>query len=100
MKETGMPLFRNSEMTMFSADGEWNHPCEVRISEGLITVSYNDDGQFVVYEGRETEPGHFKLHSPKVSGSATLHRFSGDEIFEGFWIEAGHQGMWRLQIEE
>jgi len=92
-----MPVFKNCEMTMFSADGEWSHPCEVRIGSGSIAVSYEDDGP-VVYEGPELEPGHFKLKA--VNGRATLHRITDDDILEGSWFEGGYQGMWRIQLDD
>lgn len=87
-------------MTMYSADGEWDHPCEVRIDSNQIIVSYEDAGSFVVYEGSQLEPGHFKLHSKSVNGRATLHRFENDDTLEGFWIEERMQGMWRVQLDE
>lgn len=95
-----MPVFKNSEMTMFSSEGEWTHPCEVKITDASIVVSYRDDGQFVVYEGEESGEGHFKLRSSNVKGRGTLHRFPNDDIFEGWWAEESYQGMWRIQLDE
>jgi hypothetical protein len=95
-----MAVFKNSTMTMFTNDGEWDHPCEVRISEGSIAVSYADDGSLVVYEGEEIELGHFKLESKSVNGRATLHRFAGADFLEGHWIENRVRGMWQVQLDE
>lgn len=94
-----MPVFRNSDMTMYSADGEWSIPCEVRIDAGSIAVSYDDEDGPVVYEGTEEGAGHFRLTAPRVAGRATLHRFYADDMLEGFWVESGHEGMWRIQLE-
>ncbi|ESY01396.1 hypothetical protein [Mesorhizobium sp. LNJC405B00] len=97
-----MTVFKNCTMTMFTAEGEWDwgDSCEVRISDGSIAVSYRDDGQLVVYEGPELEPGHFKLQFSAMNGRATLHRFAGADILEGHWIEGGNQGMWRIQLDD
>lgn len=94
-----MPVFKNCMMTMFSAHDEWDHPCEVRISDSSIAISYHDDGP-VVYEGSEIEPGHFKLQSSAVGGRATLHRTGNEDILEGSWVEKGVQGMWRIQLDD
>lgn len=85
---------------MFSAEGEWSSPCEVRIADGSITVSYMDGAKFVVYEGSENGAGHFKVRSEAVRGRASLHCFHDDDILEGHWIENGSMGMWRIQLIE
>jgi hypothetical protein len=72
--------------------------CEVRISGNKIWISYEGDGGPVLYEGDEKSPGHFKLFCNSQKGRATLHRFPDDDILEGFWIESGYQGMWRIQL--
>jgi hypothetical protein len=72
----------------------------VRISDGSIAISYKDEGQTVVYNGDELEPGHFKLQSNDVVGRATLHRFASADVLEGHWVESGSQGMWRVQLIE
>lgn len=95
-----MPVFKNSTMTIFTDEGESDCRCEVRISDSTIAVSYNDDGQVVVYDGPEIEPGHFKLKSSTVNGRGTLHRFGDDDILEGSWVEDGYQGMWRIQLDD
>ena len=95
-----MTVYRNCTMEMFDAEGQWDLPCQVRISDGTIAVSYKLDGAIVVYEGRETEPGHFRLSSDAANGRATLHRFSNDEVLYGWWLEDGHEGMWRVTLDE
>lgn len=79
---------------------ETNIPCEVRIDNGDIVVAYDDDDGPVVYNGKEIEPGHFKLTVSGRKYRATLHRFVDDPyVLEGWWIEDGYQGMWRLTLE-
>ena len=95
-----MTVYRNCTMEMFDAKGQWELPCEVRISDGSIAVSYNRGGVPKVYEGPETEPGHFKMTCDSIGGRATLHRFAGDDLLDGWWIEEGYEGMWRVTLEE
>src|SRR5262245_17892701 len=97
-----MTVYRNSTMELFSAGDQWDHPCEVRIGNGSISVSYEDGGIIVVYEGPEIEPGHFKLtaNGNGVSGRATLHRFTDADVLDGWWLENGNEGMWRLILDE
>ena len=95
-----MSVFKNSSMTVFTSEGQWELPCEVRLGNSSIAVSYRDDGELVLYDGPEIEAGHFKLQTKAASGRATLHRFSDDDILEGYWIEDGYEGMWRIQIDD
>ena len=73
--------------------------CDVRLdSAGNIVVTYDDpDGQ-VFYSGRDLGSGHFRLTFPKRQAEATLHRFSHSKILEGYWREAGDEGMWRIRL--
>ena len=95
-----MTLYRKSSMEMFSTDGQWSHPCEVRIDGRHIAVSYKDNGIIILYEGPELEPGHFELRAKGVVGKATLHRFANDEMLDGWWLENGNEGMWRISLDE
>jgi hypothetical protein len=77
--------------------------CQVRIDNGMIIVSYREDGGLISYSGEEEAPGHFKLTCsthPEKKGRGTLHRFPDDDYVEGYWIETlsdGRvQGMWRI----
>jgi hypothetical protein len=90
-------------MEVFNDDGIGELTCEVRIGEGSIVVSYEDANYvgIVVYEGSEVEPGHFKLtRKGDVFGRATLHRFKDGEVFDGWYVEDGYEGMWRVHLEE
>jgi hypothetical protein len=100
-KGAEMTVYKNASMETYYGDGAamqaW--PCQVRLDKGSIAVSYTDDGVSVTYEGTEEGAGHFKLASPAPRGSATLHKFKGAEVLEGWWSEDGHTGMWRIFLE-
>lgn len=93
-------LYKNSTMEMFSEDGQWSHPCQVRINDEKIIVSYIEEGSHIVYEGEEKGIGHFLLKSESVNGSATLHCFSKSIFLEGWWKEDGRIGMWRITLSD
>ena len=95
-----MALYPKSSMEMFSANGQWSHPCEVRIDGGKIVVSYDSDGARILYEGPEVEPGHFELVAKGVAGKATLHRFAEDVVLDGWWLEERIEGMWRITLSD
>jgi hypothetical protein len=61
-------------------------------------VSYEDDRGVVNYKGEGKGPGHFALESLERNGKATLHMFEGSTILEGFWIEEGWKGFWRITL--
>lgn len=97
-----MTVFRKSSMEVYFAEGspleQW--PCEVRLEVGFVAVSYDGDAGPVVYEGRESGEGHFKVTSAAPKGTATLHRFSDSEVLEGWWSEDNQTGMWRIFLDE
>jgi hypothetical protein len=73
--------------------------CEVRIDENSIVVSYKgDDGLPIVYKRKNHGDGHFELMAPQIDSKATLHMFNNGKILEGFWLEGGYKGMWRIQL--
>jgi hypothetical protein len=95
-----LAIWKNSTGTSYRADGKvFDFECEVRIDTPRIVVSYEDERP-TTYEGEEKSPGHFKLECPSKKGRATLHQMPGDDILEGYWIEDGYEGMWRIQLEE
>lgn len=95
-------VYHKCSMELFDAEGQRELPCEVRVGDGSIAVSYEDGGTIVVYQGTETEPGHFKLtgRGDGVSGRATLHCFANDDVLEGWYVENNYEGMWRLILDE
>lgn len=97
-----MPLYKNSKADVYEADGvEHAWPCEVRIGEdGSIAISYKDEGHLVVYEGSEIESGHFTVKAVSVNGRGTLHKVPDEDVLEGWWLEDGYEGMWRIELEE
>lgn len=75
-------------------------PCEVRIEGELIEVCYVDDEMPVKYSGKEIARGHFDLSAPVVNGRSTLHMFPNSKVLEGYWVENGYRGMWRIQLAD
>ena len=73
--------------------------CEVRIDDNLIVVSYEDDAYgTVVYEGKDKGAGHFVLECTPLAGKATLHQIPGSRVLEGYWIEEGARGFWKILL--
>jgi hypothetical protein len=96
-----MPIYRNSKADTYYNDGaDYAAPCQVRIENGSITVSYEAKGQQVDYEGKEIEPGHFILKSASMEGNATLHKVPNEGVLEGWWLEGDYEGMWRIKLED
>jgi hypothetical protein len=79
---------------------ETNGECQVRIHGTKITVSYEQHDGPVVYEGEEVAPGHFELACARKSGRATLHRFPGENLLEGYWVQGQDRGMWRIELKD
>ena len=73
--------------------------CEVRIDGSKIVVSYEDNGP-TLYEGEEVAPGHYVLSCRTKRGIASLHRMPDTSILEGHWVEAGNEGMWRIELRD
>ena len=96
-----MPVWKGKMDTLYydtrTADGQVD--CEVKMAENDIVVSYEQDGEFVLYGGREHGPGHFVLECLEQHGAATLHQLSGSTILEGYWSEEGDRGMWRIALQ-
>jgi hypothetical protein len=99
-----MPLYRNSRMyTAYGPAYDEGRPCDVRIGDGSIVVSYPDEegpAGFVVYEGNEVASGHYALMAQAVNGTATLHKIPNEDILEGSWVQGGDEGRWRIDLEE
>jgi len=72
--------------------------CEIRIDNEEIVVSYKDDGGVVLYKGRDHGHGHFILECPELQGKATLHQIPQSRFLEGYWIEEGTRGFWRITL--
>ncbi len=74
-----------------------NEDCDIRIHEKDISVSYNDHGM-VIYRGKDEGHGHFILECPERNGKASLHQIQHCKFLEGFWIEDGKKGFWRITL--
>lgn len=98
-----MTLYTKAAMKIcyFSDEVSESLDCQVRIeSDGEIAISYETDGQHIVYKGSAEGDGHYLLSCENVEGRATLHAFSGSKILEGYWEENGFKGMWRIELDE
>jgi hypothetical protein len=100
MKVAEMPVYENCTVTTYEGNRSYSSTCDVNIHDRSIAVSYEDDGGMVVYEGTEIAPGHFNLACPARNGRATLHQAPNENILEGWWLEDGYDGMWRIELEE
>lgn len=92
--------WNNCTMDTFYYDGgaDTGSSCEVRIDDNEIVVSYNNEERPIIYKGQANGAGHFELRSTEVNGRATLHMFEGGKFLEGFWVEDGTEGMWRITL--
>lgn len=71
----------------------------VRLSDETIEVAYDDDDGPVCYRGKNKGDGHFSLSAPEREGKASLHRFPDSNFLEGYWLEGGVRGMWRISLK-
>ena len=88
------------EVWVVGAGAMSSQQCEVRLGDnGEIEVTHQTDGNGIVsYEGMEQNEGHYQLESTSPNGRATLHRFSGGLILEGYWEAGDERGMWRIAL--
>jgi len=96
-------VYQNSKMDTVYYDNDAaaeGDDCEVKIGNNEIIVSYEEGDGFAMYRGREISQGHFELQYPENNGKASLHMFAGSKILEGFWIEDGAKGFWRIYLEK
>ena len=93
-----MPVFNSSKMSTLSASGWDVDSCDVRIDGDSILVAYRDGPAQVFYRGKQNGPGHFELAMENGDGKATLHQFPGRDLLEGWWVEDGELGAWRIEL--
>ncbi|MBC2770899.1 hypothetical protein [Pusillimonas minor] len=93
--------WKNSKMTLvyYSQENSNVLPCDVRIDGEEIVVQYDSDGP-VLYIGKDLGYGHYLVESFEEKGKASLHRAPNSQFMEGFWIEDGIRGMWRIELLE
>lgn len=84
----------------FDCESDTGYEYKVIIGDGEIEVSYLDGGVSHLYKGTEIGSGHYKLAAVGFDGKATLHQFPDGKILEGYWIEDGYRGMWRIQLSQ
>lgn len=97
-----MRQYKNATMEMWTVGtgAMASQQCEVQLgSNSEIEVTYQTDSDGVVsYEGMEQDEGHYQLESTSPDGRATLHRFSGGLILDGYWEAGVERGMWRITL--
>lgn len=91
-----MNLYSNSKMDSVFSYSDERLDCEVKIGENDIVVSYKDDRGVVIYKGKEIGQGHYELKCPERNGEGSLHIFPEGKILDGYWIEEGDEGFWRI----
>ncbi len=87
------------ETAFFDDTSAYEQECEVRINDANIAISYEDE-EFgrVVYTGRDHGGGHFILEQQELQAKATLHQVKGSKVLEGYWVEEGVRGFWRIVL--
>ncbi|QLP96866.1 MAG: hypothetical protein HZY79_04905 [Rhodoblastus sp.] len=96
-----MTVFKHATMNRYFGDGSNdNIPCQVRMGDKTIAVSYAGKSGPVVYEGVERGPGHWRLSAHEPRGTASLHRFEDDDVLVGDWTEGHWDGMWKIELNE
>lgn len=92
-----MPKFSKSLMdTLYYDDEPWvDHPCEVNIDDGLITVSFTTDEMRYVYSGHEQTPGVYILKG-NDNCDATLYWSDKTRVMYGGWAVDGYRGLWKI----
>jgi hypothetical protein len=96
-----MAIWKNCRMDSFYYDRAAiaGHPCEVRIDGTEIVVSYKWDGEWVSYNGSEVGEGDFELTCDEKRGHAYLYRRRDSAHLDGYWMEDGERGMWRITLD-
>lgn len=80
--------------------------CQVCIDGNTITVSCEKDGKQVTYQGEVVSDcdNLYKLAVVFPEGkrrTATLKRsLIQDDLLEGYWLEDGMNGFWRIQLNK
>jgi hypothetical protein len=94
-------LWRNARADIFFYDAaaETAVPCEVKIDADSVVISYRDETGWINYSGPNSGSGHFELRADRVDGRSSMHMFPGSAFLEGFWIEEGQRGMWRISLQ-
>ena len=101
-------IYNNCQMTIVYFDGECADEgmvCTVKLDKSNILVEYEDETDnsskiLVQYVGKSRSEGHYELSCPEQGGRATLHCFKDAKVLEGFWVEDGYRGMWRIFLKE
>lgn len=93
-----MPVYKNSKVTSYYGNGSEMTPCEVRISDGTIAVSYKTASGLEVYEGKDQGGGFYRLRRVNASGTATFYHIVDEDTLIGTWFQDSDEGMWRIDL--
>ena len=96
-----------SEMRTYYADHREfeDSNCLVRFSDGgqTLSVIYTDQNNAQAkYTGPDSGGGHYTVVCPEYDGRGTLHLscdLDGEITLEGWWLQEGSEGMWRIEVE-
>jgi len=97
-----MAIWEKSIMEIAFQDRAYPHEflgCRVAIDDQSIIVSYERQGRAVVYQGDTYGSGNFILTCPERGGKASLHIVRDGEILEGYWVETGEKGYWKISLK-
>jgi len=96
-----MPIWQATMDSVFYDETPANEheECNVRIDNSHIEVTYEDEeGNLVLYAGSDEGNGHFTLECQLLNARATLHQIPNSRVLEGYWVEQGARGFWKITL--
>lgn len=96
-------IYKNSLMSLYYTDrpADTDLECIVVVGENKIELKYDqEDGQFWSWKGELNSPGHYLVYANYPGSRGTLHHLEQMKYLEGYWVENGYRGMWRIQLED
>lgn len=95
-----MKSFLHSTMDWDGIEDIVYHPCEVRIGEADLVISYTHNRDRHLWRGSSSDGVIFEVsHSGHPADKATLKR-TDEFTLEGSWTENGKAGSWRLDLDD
>lgn len=77
-----------------------NHPCEIRVGDAEIVISYVHHGDRHLWRGTSVDGATFDLsHVGHPGDSAALKR-TDEFTLEGEWRERNDGGSWRIDLND
>lgn len=96
-----MKLFANARLEVGYFDARSARhavPAVVAFDGGGMTLAVEGGRRRVLYHGERNGQGHYLLRAAETDAEATLHRFAGSQVLEGFWRVGRERGFWRLHL--